>query len=154
MAQEPFKIIPIVAAIIEDDQKRILMVRESNPSYFGVWNQPAGHVDPQESIEDALLREVREETGYLHVRIEGLSRVYYFLDDGILRMNFKASVLDEEKGPLADDILEARWFTRAGIEELMREGKLRSRRTEIAIKDWIEGTSGSGPDLIQTIQEK
>jgi len=147
----PFKIVPIVAAIIEDDQKRILLVRESKPEHFGRWNQTAGHVDPHESLADALLREVREETGYLNIRIDGLSRVYYFLDDAVLRINFLATVLDFETGPLADDVLEARWFTRAEVEELIRNGQLRSRRTELAIRDWIDGARGD-LNLVQTIK--
>ena len=153
MTYEKFTIVPVVAAIIEDEQKRILMVREADPEHFGLWNQPAGHVDPNESLTDALLREVREETGYLHVRIEALSRVYYFVDDGVIRMNFHASVLDGETCPLADDVLEARWFTRNEVEGLMKQGLLRSRRTELAIRDWISGIRGAA-DLVQTISGK
>jgi ADP-ribose pyrophosphatase YjhB (NUDIX family) len=153
MEHQAFKIIPIVAAIIEDDQKRILMVREAEPEHFGLWNQPAGHVDPDESIEEALVREIREETGYVHVRIDGIARIYYFVEENMLRMVFKASVLDGETVALADDVLEARWLTRDEVEELMRQGKLRNRRTELTIKDWIRGTEGSSADLIQTIKE-
>jgi ADP-ribose pyrophosphatase YjhB (NUDIX family) len=152
MEYQTFKVIPIVAAIIEDDQKRILMVREAGPESFGLWNQPAGHVDPKESIEEALLREVREETGYVHVRIDGIARIYYFVEDNMLRMVFKASVLDGETVALADDVLEARWLTRDEVEELMRQGMLRNRRTELTIKDWIRGIEGSSADLVQTIR--
>jgi phosphatase NudJ len=52
-----------VAAVIEQDG-RFLMVEETdgvNPER--VLNQPAGHVEPGEAILDALVREVREETG-------------------------------------------------------------------------------------------
>ena len=150
MAQETYKITPIVAAIIEDDQNRILMVREAEPEHYGLWNQPAGHVDPGESIADALRREVREETGYAHIRIDGLSRIYYFIDDQALRMNFRATVLDDETVPLAEDVLEARWFTRIEVEELMRQRRLRSHRTELAVRDWIEGDRGAA-ELVQTV---
>ena len=153
MAQETYKITPIVAAIIEDDQNRILMVREAEPEHYGLWNQPAGHVDPGESIADALRREVREETGYVHIRIDGLSRIYYFIDDQALRMNFRATVLDDETVPLAEDVLEARWFTRIEVEELMRQRRLRSHRTELAVTDWIEGDRG-GAELVQTVAGK
>jgi ADP-ribose pyrophosphatase YjhB (NUDIX family) len=152
MEHQAFKVIPIVAAIIEDDQKRILMVREAEPEHFGLWNQPAGHVDPDESIEEALVREIREETGYVHVRIDGIARIYYFVEENMLRMVFKASVLDGETVSLADDVLEARWLTRDEVEELMRQGKLRNRRTERTIKDWIAGTESSSANLIQTIK--
>jgi phosphatase NudJ len=140
----------VVAAIIEDSQKRLLMVREAQTEHYGLWNQPAGHVDGGESIADALLREVREETGYRNVRIDGISRVYYFVDEAILRINFRASLIDEETGPLADDVLEARWFTSDELAELKCGGKLRNSRTELTIQDWLNGESFSA-DLIQTI---
>jgi 8-oxo-dGTP diphosphatase len=112
MGRQTFKVIPIVAAIMEDDQKRILMVKEAKPEHLGLWNQPAGQVDPNESIEEALLREIREETGYVHLRVDRICRIYYFLEENMLRMVFNVSVLDNETVPLADDVLEARWFTR------------------------------------------
>jgi ADP-ribose pyrophosphatase YjhB (NUDIX family) len=152
MEHQAFKVIPIVAAIIEDDQKRILMVREAGPEHFDLWNQPAGHVEPDESIEEALVREIREETGYVHVRIDGIARIYYFVEENMLRMVFKVSVLDGETVALADDVLEARWLTRDEVEALMQQGKLRNRRTERTIKDWIRGIEGSSADLIQTVK--
>jgi 8-oxo-dGTP diphosphatase len=57
------KITLVVAALIADPEQRILMVREAQPDCYGLWNQPAGHVDAGESITDALLREVKEENG-------------------------------------------------------------------------------------------
>jgi ADP-ribose pyrophosphatase YjhB (NUDIX family) len=143
----------VVAAIIEDSQKRLLMVCEAQAEHYGLWNQPAGHVDAGESISDALLREVREETGFQHVRIDGISKIYYFVDEATLRINFRASLIDEESGPLADDVLEARWFTVDELNELKRCGKLRSARTELTIQDWLGGEC-SGADLIQTISGK
>ncbi len=152
MEHERFKIIPVVAAIIEDDHGRLLMVREAKPEHLGLWNQPAGHVDPNEGVEEALLREVAEETGYVHARIDGILRIYYFVDENMLRMVFKVSVLDDERIPLADDVLEARWFTRSEIEEMMHQGKLRNRRTVRSIQDWIAGIESAPATLIQTIK--
>ena len=52
-----------VAAIIER-AGRFLVVEEMDPGYpETVWNQPVGHVDPGEALLDAVVREVREETG-------------------------------------------------------------------------------------------
>src|SRR4051794_11720409 len=55
---------PAVAALVRDGEGRILLQRRSDN---GRWNLPAGAVDPGESPADAVIREVREETG-LRVR--------------------------------------------------------------------------------------
>jgi ADP-ribose pyrophosphatase YjhB (NUDIX family) len=141
----------VVSALIEDEQKRLLMVREAQPEFYGLWNQPAGHVDPGEGIEEALLREVREETGYTHVRIDGIARVCYFPDEALLRVIYRASLVDRNTLPLADDVLEARWFTRQELEELKSQGLLRHERTEMAIQDWIGGTSADA-GLIRSLK--
>jgi ADP-ribose pyrophosphatase YjhB (NUDIX family) len=148
--QQSHRIAVVVSAIIEDEEKRLLMVREADPEFYGLWNQPAGHVDSGESIEEALLREVREETGYTHVRIDGIARIYYFVEEALLRINFRASLIDRDSVPLAADVLEARWFTRRELEELRSRGLLRHKRTETAIHDWLEGSS-TGVELIRTI---
>jgi ADP-ribose pyrophosphatase YjhB (NUDIX family) len=150
---QPHSVTLTVAALIADREKRLLMVREAQPDCYGLWNQPAGHVDAGESITDALLREVKEETGYANVRIDGISRVYYFVNHALLRINFAASLLDRVQGPLADDVLETGWFSAAELSEMSRQGQLRSKRTELAIRDWLEGQTSS-PGIIQTVVEE
>ena len=51
-----------VAAIIERDNK-FLMVEEKVQGMI-VYNQPAGHLEPNESLYDAVIRETREETAW------------------------------------------------------------------------------------------
>lgn len=57
-------LLPAVAALIRDGEGRILLQRRADD---GRWNLPAGAVDPGESPDEAVVREVREETG-LEVR--------------------------------------------------------------------------------------
>ena len=52
-------LVPSVAAIIRDDHGRVLLIQ--TPS--GRWSLPAGAIEPGESPEDAVAREVAEETG-------------------------------------------------------------------------------------------
>ncbi|MFL5384595.1 MAG: NUDIX domain-containing protein [Longimicrobiaceae bacterium] len=57
-------LLPAVAALIRDGEGRILLQRRADD---GRWNLPAGAIDPGESPDQAVVREVREETG-LEVR--------------------------------------------------------------------------------------
>ncbi len=61
-----------VAGIIFDkSQKVLLMKRVDN----GLWGIPSGHVEPGETVEEAIIREISEETG-LKVKVDRLIGVY------------------------------------------------------------------------------
>lgn len=62
-----------VKIIIKDDQGRLLLLKRSMDSKNnpGKWDFPGGKIDPGETFDQALQREVLEETG-LSVKIERL----------------------------------------------------------------------------------
>jgi ADP-ribose pyrophosphatase YjhB (NUDIX family) len=150
MNPDPHKVVLVVAALIEDRRGRLMMVREAQPEFYGLWNQPAGHVEANESIPEAFLREVKEETGY-DVRINEIASIHHFVDAAVVRFNIRATLLEGEPAPLADDVLEAEWFTGEELERLIQEGKLRSKRTELLIREWLERDRHQ--ELIKTIVE-
>ena len=49
------------SGIIEDGNGRILLVQ--SPKWNNKWVMPGGHIDPGETIEQGILREIKEETG-------------------------------------------------------------------------------------------
>src|SRR5690349_10574045 len=65
-------IVPSVNVIVENDNGQILLIRRSDN---GNWALPGGGVDLGESVADAAVREVEEETG-ITCRISGLVGVY------------------------------------------------------------------------------
>ncbi len=50
-------------AIIPYTQKRIVLIKRSTPPFVGFWALPGGRSEPDEEVEQTVLREVKEETG-------------------------------------------------------------------------------------------
>lgn len=57
-----------VAAIIKFPNNKILLVKRATVVFKGYWALPGGRVDAGETVEQTVVREVKEETG-LHVKI-------------------------------------------------------------------------------------
>lgn len=55
--------ITTVAAIIKNDEDKILLTRRNVEPFKGQWCLPGGHIDQNENVRDAVVREVKEETG-------------------------------------------------------------------------------------------
>jgi ADP-ribose pyrophosphatase YjhB (NUDIX family) len=78
-----------VMAWIEDDEGSILLVRQA--AGRRLWTLPGGKVKRSESLQQALKRETREETG-LSVRADGLLYFYDRPKRGAITVLFKVSV--------------------------------------------------------------
>jgi 8-oxo-dGTP diphosphatase len=81
-------LVPCVGAVVHDGDGRLLLVQRGHPPHPGLWSLPGGRIEPGESPEQAVEREVLEETG-LHVRagavvgrvrIAGVGVVYDVVD--------------------------------------------------------------------------
>lgn len=56
--------IDVVAAVIRDDKGKILIAqRNLKKSQGGLWEFPGGKIEPNETREDAIVREIKEELG-------------------------------------------------------------------------------------------
>lgn len=141
-----------VAAVIED-QGRFLMVEEATED-GPVFNQPAGHLEDDETLLDAVVREVREETAW-GFDPKGLTGTYRWrmADSGrtYLRFCFHGGCLDHDPHQSLDDgILGARWLTR---EQLIESDRLRSPMVLTCLNDYLSGRSFS-LDLLQDVHEQ
>src|SRR5277367_6483151 len=55
--------VPCVGAVIRDESGRMLMILRGHDPGKGLWSIPGGRIEPDESDDQAVVREVREETG-------------------------------------------------------------------------------------------
>lgn len=63
---------PAISVVILDEENRILLQKRTDS---GVWALPSGHIEPGESVSDAAIREIYEETN-LRINIKKLIGVY------------------------------------------------------------------------------
>ncbi|KHL68431.1 MULTISPECIES: NUDIX hydrolase [Pseudomonas] len=128
-----------VATVIEDNG-RFLLVEEQQRGRL-VLNQPAGHLEPGESLIEAALRETLEETGWT-VEIQGLVGVglYTAPSNGVTyyRTTFFGRPLSHDaQRPLDTGIERALWLTPA---EMQAEAeRLRSPLVAKAVEHYLAG---------------
>ncbi|MFO7277839.1 MAG: NUDIX hydrolase [Pseudomonadota bacterium] len=135
----PWKPEVTVAAIVEHEG-RFLLVEERIRRRV-VFNQPAGHVEENETLLEAVVRETREETAWRFVP-QALLGVYSWRNPvsgrSTLRFAFVGAVTDHDpRQPLDRGILGPRWLTRTEILE--REPQLRSPLVLRCIDDYLSG---------------
>jgi 8-oxo-dGTP pyrophosphatase MutT (NUDIX family) len=128
-----------VAAIIERDQ-RFLVVEERVGGQV-VLNQPAGHLEPGESLLAAAVRETLEETGH-HFEPLGVVGIYVWhsdeADTTFLRVTLCGSAQAPAATPRLDEgILDIHWLTHSQI--LGREKDLRSPMVRRCLDDYVAG---------------
>ena len=114
-----------VAAIIEREGKFLIV--EENVEGDIVYNQPAGHLEPNESLVEAVVRETREETAW-HFQPEALVGIYLWQQPNtertFLRFAFCGKCEDYQDNQALDEgILRALWMSK---NELLQSKKLRS----------------------------
>lgn len=121
---------------------RLLLVEEEVRGEV-VINQPAGHLERDESLADAMVRECLEETGWL-VEPIGLVGVYQWIDPDTrrqyLRVAFAARALRHDPdAPLDAGILHPLWMLPGELEACRH--RHRSPLVMRAARDFIDGRS-------------
>src|SRR5580693_8899795 len=53
----------LAGAVLKDDQGRLLLIKRGHDPGAGLWSIPGGRIEPGETDAEALVREMREETG-------------------------------------------------------------------------------------------
>ncbi len=131
----------ITVAVLAARDGRLLCIEERVNGRL-VLNQPAGHLEPGESLLDAAVRETREESGW-NVRVYGLVGIYQWplrsTGKTYLRFAFAAEVLDEiPDAKLDEGIVQALWLTPEAL--LAQAPRHRSPLVWRAASDFLAGS--------------
>lgn len=127
-----------VAAVIER-QGKFLFVQERVDGRL-VLNQPAGHLDPGESLVAACRREVLEETAHRFepTGLVGVYRWHYAAKDvTFLRFCFKGKVEGSEARALDKEIAALVWLTSGELRQ--RSAEHRSPLVQKCVDDFLAG---------------
>lgn len=131
-----------VAAVIERDG-RFLCVEELVGGKL-VLNQPAGHVEPGESVIAAVVRETLEETGYCFEPKHMVGIYLWQADDGptFLRLTFCGTGQPPSGAVRLDKgIVATHWLTRTQLR--LRQNDLRSPMVLRCLDDYLAGARRS-----------
>jgi len=108
-----------VGAVVRDGAGRLLLIKRGHDPEAGRWSLPGGRIEPGETDEQALVREMREETG-LTVRPGPLLGTVERPGPGgsVLDIRDYAATVTGGALTAGDDAADARWVTAADVPHL------------------------------------
>lgn len=131
---------PSAVGFILNDQGEILLVQRNVVPFLDMWMMPGGHMKPGETIEECLVREMKEETG-LDVEVGELFTTHSDPDQDprhaalVLFFIVKPKNFDLEKFKVFE-IADRKWFK---LEDVPQEMAFHHRRIfEKFVKEYLK----------------
>jgi 8-oxo-dGTP diphosphatase len=113
------RVIPCVGAVIKDQGGRLLLIKRGHEPGAGLWSLPGGRIEPGETHEQAVTREVLEETG-LRVeccRLLGTAELPG-PDGAVIHVSDYLAAVTGGELAAGDDAADARWVTADDLERV------------------------------------
>jgi mutator protein MutT len=125
-------VVPCVGALVHDAHGRLLLIQRGHEPHRGLWSLPGGRIEPGETAEQAIVREVQEETGLAvlagavvgRIRIDSAAAIYDVLDLAcVLTTADQVPVAGDDAADVqfADAAALARLECTPGLLETLRE---------------------------------
>lgn len=113
----------IVGSLVKRDGKYLLVKENSNGK--DVYNLPTGHVDKDEQLAAAAIREAKEETGY-DIRLIKQIALYHESAAQSVKHVYSAEIIGGVEKAQEGEILEVVWYSFDEIASLEKAGNLRA----------------------------
>lgn len=110
----------IVCGVVLERDGQYLLVQEKKPKVYGKWNLPAGRVDEGETLEQAAIRETKEECGFEVELNKHLLTLHMKAEQPVLHA-YAAKIIGGELKFPEDELLDARWFSYSEIQAMREE---------------------------------
>jgi NAD+ diphosphatase len=141
---------PAIIVLVASENRCLLGRQPSWPE--GLYSTLAGFVEPGESLEAAVVREVREETGVEVGEIRYFSSQPWPFPSSLM-LGFTAQAVSDAIRVDQDELENARWFTREEMRDMLKRGTLKLPfKLAISyhlIENWFDaGESGLLKDII------
>lgn len=113
----PRPALTVDAVVFRENQNEleVLLIQRKHYPFKGMWALPGGFVDMDETVEEAVVRELEEET---HLKLEGLKQLHTFSELGRDPRGRTVSVTFYGKTTIknshvkgGDDAADAQWFS-------------------------------------------
>ncbi len=110
----------VQVSVVVQDNDRVLLVQEGDPSAGRRWNLPGGHLEMGEAIQDCAKRELFEETALkaCSLRVLGVYPALRSESVYAIRFVFLANVENLHEAAAGDEIAAIRWSTPDEIKEM------------------------------------
>ncbi len=98
----------VAVGVVATKEGRILLIQRNHEPKMGEWSFPSGFVDAGERVEEAAIREVREEAG-VEVTLQGLLGVYSRSGERVIFIAYAGEVVGGEAMP-GDEAIAVEYF--------------------------------------------
>ena len=126
------KISPAVIVLVTKGDQ-VLLQRNSHYKSAN-WSLVAGFVDPGENLEEAVRREIREESS-IEVKDIRYVRSQTWPFPSNIMIGFRAEYASGEIHPDGEEVLASQWFDRGNLPEIPRKGSI----ARAMLDDWSAG---------------
>lgn len=101
---------------IEQDNQYLMLYRnkKKNDANHGKWIGIGGHMDAEETADECILREVKEETGLTLKKFQLCGKLYFYIDD-LTEMSYLYKATEFEGNLMECDEGDLKWISKDDI---------------------------------------